>query len=56
MTKDEALRILAHTSYMDRTVEGGPGWRGGEICLDGYFTADELRAILSFAPSEPNGL
>jgi len=40
-------------SWLDQwdAVTDGPYWQAGGIALDGQFTADELRAILTFAYS-----
>lgn len=59
MTDDEARAILKDTSggWIDWTdAESGldrPDWSDGTVILDGTFTADELRAILHFAPEVP---
>jgi hypothetical protein len=58
MIDEEALSILRDGGggWVDWDDETGrPQWDandGGNITLDGNFTADELRAILHFAPKE----
>jgi hypothetical protein len=53
MTDDEALKVLASAATFDQYADGRPDWTDDpapSIRLDGSFTADELRALLHFAP------
>lgn len=55
MTDEEAIAVLARSDYYDGCSEGDRRavWRDGEITLDGIFSAEELQAVLHFAPKEP---
>lgn len=58
MTDDEARAILrGGSAYIDYDkIRSRPHWLLYDeptITLDGQFTADELRAILHFAPKAP---
>jgi hypothetical protein len=55
MTDDEALAIIrgGSMSYIGWDNEHDrPEWIGGEVVLDGWFSADQLRAILHLAPKD----
>lgn len=63
MTDDEACAILKAINragdWLPLEPDGRPVWNKGrafgsrEIQLDGDFTAEQLRAILHFAPKGP---
>ncbi|QTO46383.1 hypothetical protein [Burkholderia latens] len=54
MTDEEARKILKNCNEWITWDERNdiPDWSGGEVVLDGFFTAEELHAILHFLPKE----
>lgn len=52
MNRETALKVLAVPHIKTFLVDGEPNWSDGVTLLHGYFTADQLRALLWFHDQE----